>query len=301
MHADQVKIVDRIIAEMEKGVLPWRCQFEASKSKTGLPYNAISGASYRGFNVIALLMTGRPVEGGWLTYKQAIAAGGHVRKGERSTVIFYYKKLAKKDARADKPAYWLMAKSYLVFHLSQCDNINAAKLHQFPNADAASIDHKARSAEADAFISAVPANVTYSAATSTPCYISALDVVRMPLFEQYKSADAFYSTAIHELAHWTGPRLKRDLTGRMVANYALEELVAELTACFTLPQFGMNNEQNNARYLAGWISALKEKPQILTSVASEAAKVNAFLNAFSNAADAGEPDAGEPEEISEAA
>jgi putative DNA primase/helicase len=159
-------------------------------------------------------------------------------------------------------------------------------LHQFPNAnaDAASIDHKARSAEADAFISAVPANVTYSAATSTPGYIQALDVVIMPLFEQYKSADAFYSTAIHELAHWTGPRLKRDLTGRFGdRKHALEELVAELTACFTLPQFGMNNEQNNARYLAAWISALKEKPQILTSVASEAAKVNAFLNAFSEA------------------
>lgn len=302
MHAEQQKIVDRVIAELEKGVLPWRKQFKASKSKQGLPYNAVSGASYRGFNIVALLMTGYPVDGGWLTYKQAIAAGGHVRKGEKSTIIFYYQRLAKRDLNAKgEKQYFLMAKSYLVFHASQCDNLNPDKLHKFPAEDAAPIDHKARSAEADSFIAAIPAKINYSAGVHTPCYIPSIDQIQMPLFEQYESADAFYSTSVHELTHWTGPRLKREFGKRFGdRQYAVEELVAELTVCFTLPQFGLNNEGKNLSYLANWIAALKETPSILTTVASEASKANAFMNAFSNGASAEDIDA-EGEEVSEAA
>lgn len=302
MHADQQKVVDRIIAELEKGVLPWRKQFKASKSKQGLPYNAVSGASYRGFNIVALLMTGYPIDGGWLTYKQALAADGHVRKGERSTVIFYYQRMAKRDLNAKgEKQYFLMAKSYLVFHVTQCDNLNPNKLHKFPDVNAAPIDHKARSAEADAFIAAIPAKITYSAGVHTPHYNPNSDVINMPTFEQWESADAFYSTSIHELTHWTGPRLKREFGKRFGdKQYAIEELVAELTVCFTLPQFGMNNEKKNLPYLQSWIAALKETPNVLTTVASEASKANAFLNAFSTGASAEEIDA-EGEEMEQAA
>ncbi len=303
MHAEQQKMVDRIISELEKGVIPWRKQFKASKSATGLPYNAVSGASYRGLNIIQLLMTGRPIDGGWLTYKQAIACGGHVRKGEKSTIIFYYSRAAKKDSTPQDPKYFFMARSYLVFHLEQCENIDATKLHQFPE-NGIEVSHNERNARADEYISAIPAKINYSARTVTPCYIPAVDRIEMPLFEQFESADAFYSTSIHELTHWTGKRLKRDLSGRFgSSNYALEELTAELCVCFTLPQFGLNNEGKNFAYLQNWITALREKPDILSSVASAAATANAFLNAFSDVADASnsEGEQIEGEEIEEAA
>jgi antirestriction protein ArdC len=302
MHADQQKIVDRIISELEAGTMPWRQQFKASRSKTGLPYNAVSGASYRGFNVVALLMTGKPIDGGWLTYKQAIACGGHVRKGERSTVIFYYKKLQKKKEKpADKDEFFLMAKSYLVFHLSQCDEIDPKKLHQFPAADAAPVDHKARNAEAENVAAATSANIEYTAKVSIPHYNLLADKVVMPLFEQYNSADAYYSTLFHELSHWTAKRLRRDIWNKFGSEkYAIEELVAELSACFILPQFGLNNEKNSASYFASWIKVLKESPAVLTRVASEAAKACAFINAFSS--DASEPsEESEEAEISQAA
>lgn len=287
MHAEQTKIVERIIASLEQGVMPWRNQFKASRSQTGLPYNAISGASYRGFNVVALLMTGRPIDGGWLTYKQAIAAGGHVRKGERSTIIFYYSKMKKSEDRKKikegKDEYYLMAKSYLVFHLEQCESIDPEKLYQFGGKKRADVlDASGRNPTADAFISATNAKIEYTAATTKAAYYPLKDMVRMPLFEQFESVDAYYSIHLHELAHWTGPRLGRNVLNKFGdEKYAMEELIAELTSCFTLPQFGMNNEVNNAAYFDGWIKCLKETPAILTKVASEAAKANAFLNAFS--------------------
>lgn len=289
MHADQQKVVDRIIAEMENGVIPWRSQFKASKNKTGLPYNAISGASYRGFNTVALLMTGRPVAGGWLTYKQAIDCGGHVRKGEKSTVIFYYKKLTKKKANvSDKDEHFLMAKSYLVFHVSQCDEINESKLFQFPKVDETPVDHKARSAEADSIVGETKAQISHSAKTAVPCYRPLVDAIEMPLFDQFESADAYYSTLFHEVTHWTARRLRRDIWNKFGSEkYAIEELVAELTACFILPQFGLNNEKSSVSYLHSWITVLKANPSILTRIASEAAKACAFINAFS--ADKSEP------------
>lgn len=292
MHADQKKVVDRIIESLEAGVIPWRQQFKASKSATGLPYNAQSGASYRGFNVVALLMTGRPIAGGWLTYKQAIACGGHVRKGERSTVIFYYKRMTKrKENPAEKDEHYLMAKSYLVFHLSQCDNIDETKLFQFPKLDDAPIDHKARSSAADGVADATGADISHSAKTSIPCYRPLVDAIEMPLFEQFDTSDAYYSTLFHEITHWTGKRLRRDIWKKFgSADYAIEELVAELTSCFILPQFGFDNEKNSVAYLHSWIAVLKENPTVLTRVASEASKACAFINAFSS-------DASEPEEM----
>lgn len=306
MHADQIKIVERIIASLEQGVLPWRQQFKASRSQTGLPYNAISGASYRGFNVVALLMTGRPIDGGWMTYKQAIAAGGHVRKGERSTVVFYYSKMKKSEEKKKNKGggdeFYMMAKSYLVFHVEQCDNINPDKLYQFGDKKRADkLDETGRNPAADQFISATNAHVEYTAATTKACYIPLRDKIQMPLFEQFGSADAYYSVHMHELAHWTGPRLARNVLNKFGdPKYAMEELIAELTSCFTLPQFGMNNEANNAAYFRSWINCLKETPSILTKVASEAAKANAFLNAFSQI-DAARAVDDDGEEIAQAA
>lgn len=292
MHHEQTKIVNAIIASLETGVLPWRKQYEASASRRGLPYNAISGKAYNGVNVIALLMKGYPIDGGWLTYKQAIAAGGNVRKGERSTVIFYYQKALdnKRTAENGKDTFYLLAKSYLVFHRSQCDNLDPKKLFQFPNAPAPVVTDGLRNIEADTFVANTGASINIKS-DGYACYVPSIDKIFIHAIEQYVSPDAYYSTLFHELAHWTGPRLARNQsTNKNAKAYGYEELIAELCACFTLPQFGMNNVENSEKYLNGWIKILRETPQSLMTVASAASQANAFLNAFQPSSDAVEPD-----------
>lgn len=283
LHHEQTKIVERIIASLEQGVLPWRKQFVLSASRRGLPYNAVSGKAYTGLNVLQLLMRGYPIDGGWMTYKQAIACGGNVRKGERSTVIFYYQKLLdkKRTDEQGKPVHYMLCKSYLVFHLSQCDNINSDKLHRFPFV-AAPIVIDRRNIEADRFVAATGAIIAIG---DKPCYVPAIDQILMPEIGEHETPDAYYSTLFHELTHWTGPRLGRNQsTSRNSKVYGYEELIAELCACFTLPQFAMNNESNSVSYLNSWIKMLTETPAILVSAASAASTANMFLSAFSEGA-----------------
>lgn len=283
MHPEQKKIVERIIGELERGVIPWRQQFKVSRSQTGLPYNAISGRPYSGFNVMVLLMTGRPIDGGWLTYKQAQLAGGNVKKGERSTVIFYYSKLKSKEkTEKGEDKFFMLAKSYLVFHISQCERIDASKLHQFPPAQSTPIDPQTlRHLEADAFVAATGATVI-TEVRKNASYYPFTDKIHINDIRDYFSVDAYYSTLFHELIHWTGKRLGRTMnTNKATQAYGYEELIAELGACFTLPQFGFNNEANNSAYLGAWINILKETPNALMQVASKATQANAFLNAFS--------------------
>jgi len=284
LHHAQIAIVEKIIESLESGVLPWRKQYVASASRRGMPYNAVSGKAYRGINVVALLMRPFPIEGGWLTYKQAIACDGNVRQGEKSTVVFYYKKMkdVKKTKETGADCFYMLCKSYLVFHVSQCDNINNDKLFQFPQVAPVAPRSDMRNLEADKFVSATKATIRVRSDGSA-CYIPALDVIYLHEIEQYENSDAYYSTLFHELAHWTGPRLARKQS-MQTKTYAFEELIAELCSCFTLPQFGMSNIASNERYLATWIAALRETPKILMQAASAASTANAFLNAFETGA-----------------
>lgn len=306
MHPAQIKIIETIVFELEKGVIPWRKQFEVSRSRSGLPYNAVSGRAYSGFNVMCLLMRGYPIDGGWLTYKQAQAAGGNVRKGEKSTVIFYFSKVRSKEKHTNgDDKFFFMAKSYLVFHLSQCENIDASKLHQFPAMPTVKPSGAERNAEADKFVANTGALI-FNQPVDNAFYSRGADKIFISPIETYEHADGYYCTLLHELAHWTGHEKR---LGRQIANhrhskaYGYEELIAELTACFTLPQFGMSNTKNNAAYLAAWLKILKETPEALTRAASEAAKANSLLNTYSELASAedGDNEDGDPELITRAA
>lgn len=76
----------KIIAELEAGAVPWLKCWKGTN--TGLvPANAISKRAYSGINVPILWFTAAEKgyeKHAWLTYQQAAAAGGQVRKGEKS-------------------------------------------------------------------------------------------------------------------------------------------------------------------------------------------------------------------------
>lgn len=86
-------VTNRIIRELEQGCFPW-VQPWASSGMTplGLPLNAATGRPYSGVNILLLwfaaIEQGRPSQR-WLTFKQALAMGGAVRKGEKGTMVVY--------------------------------------------------------------------------------------------------------------------------------------------------------------------------------------------------------------------
>ncbi len=79
-------VTDKIINLLESGVVPWRRPW----TSTGLPRNLVSKKPYRGINYF-LLSASKYVSPFWLTYRQATELGGHVRKGEESTAVVFWK------------------------------------------------------------------------------------------------------------------------------------------------------------------------------------------------------------------
>lgn len=105
------QVTDKIIAALEKGVPPWRRPWRSAQNVHGsaLPVNATTGRHYSGVNIPLLWMSAE--ERGfssdrWLTYQQAKAVGGQVRKGETSSMAIIYKPFEKQatDCRMLLPA-----------------------------------------------------------------------------------------------------------------------------------------------------------------------------------------------------
>lgn len=121
-------VTDRIIAELEKGIIPWE------RPWTGVRDGAYSRATGRPYSLLNQILLGRPGE--WLTYKQAQQAGGQVRKGEKGSVVVFWKLDAKADKDRDTGELKIkqvpILKYYYVFHISQCDGIE-----EFPRVGAA--------------------------------------------------------------------------------------------------------------------------------------------------------------------
>lgn len=269
----------RIISELERGAAPWVKPWSATAGQN-VPQNAVTNRPYSGCNVILLwLARGR----GWattprfLTYKQAIEAGGHVRKGERGTTVFFVKQLQVRDDSGDDtdPRVVPMMRAYTVFGIEQCENlpdsIKAGKPMRVRNADT-------RDSLADEFLNATGADIREGQGEAY--YVPSQDFISMPAFPAFRNADNFYNVAFHELTHWTGhkSRLDRDLRHRFgTRDYAAEELVAELGAAFLSAEFAFDGNVRNAGYIASWIDLLKTDKRAFFTACSKASKAAAYL------------------------
>jgi antirestriction protein ArdC len=116
-----------------------------------------------------------------------------------------------------------------------------------------------------------------------------LDEIHMPKRASFTGSatstatEAYYSTVLHELTHWTAPahRCNRDLSGRFGSEaYAMEELVAELGAAFLCAELGISVEPrpDHAQYLTHWLTVLKADKRAIFTAASKAAEASVFLS-----------------------
>lgn len=153
----------------------------------------------------------------------------------------------------------------------------------YVQASAPALQAAERSTQAEAFFQSQPATIWHG--SDDAFYDPRSDLVSMPSFDAFVSADAFYSVLAHELTHWTGakPRLDRDLSGRFGSDaYAMEELVAELGAAFITGHLGLDSEprRDHAPYIASWLRVLGSDPRAIVTAASKAQAAADYLIGF---------------------
>lgn len=277
------EITAKIVAQLKTGVAPWRKPWSTNRTAYGspMPHNAVTGRPYSGVNI--LLLWGIMEENGWgpkfLTFKQAKAAGGVVRKGEKGTLVIFVKRLLvkdKEDPKGETKKAISFLRHYVVFNVAQCDNLSD-KITGVIQAPVA-IDRNERDPLVDEFIAATGIAVTPGG--DKAAYTPSLDRIVMPALQAFKTSDHYYATLFHEMGHATGhkDRLNRDLKGRFGDRaYAAEELIAELTSAFVCAEWGIDMEEAPAAYIDHWVSLLEAREDAIVGAAAAASKATEWL------------------------
>ncbi|MDT8760556.1 zincin-like metallopeptidase domain-containing protein [Sphingomonas psychrotolerans] len=285
------EVTGRIVAELEAGRFPWVQPWDSAAAVPGLPRNAGSGRSYSGINVLILwgevIMRGYASQG-WLTFRQALEAGGCVRKGEHGVGVVYADRFTpeaeKERAAADggEARAVPFLKRFTVFNVAQCDGLPEQML-----AGAAPLPPRELMPVAEALISASGADFRIGGAEAF--YSPGGDYVQVPPQPAFRHQIDYYRTALHELGHWTGhaSRLGRDLSNPFgSAGYAREELVAELASAFLCAALGIQPTVRHADYLGSWLAVLRADNRAIFRAASLASKAADYLLAFQSGAPA---------------
>lgn len=263
------EVTDSIIAALEAGTAPWSAGWQ--NGGINMPRRAC-GIHYRGVNVL-LLWASAMGQGfaseHWLTFKQAQALGGSVRKGEKSTRIVFFKPLDVKGKDGGEDRKIPMLRTYNVFNADQVDGLPDALQAAAIAANPALL----RDAEREEALRSCGAVIREQGAAAF--YEPAADRVTMPEFERFTSAGNYLATLAHELCHWTGhkSRLAREMRGTFGSpDYAREELIAELGSAFVNARLGIVGDhiESHAAYLKSWVKVLKEDKRAIFRAASAA-------------------------------
>jgi antirestriction protein ArdC len=268
------EITDSIIAELEKGATPWVKPWSAPASADK---NIVTGKAYRGINrFITAMVSG--IKGydvpAWASLKQWNQLGARVKKDEKATKIVYWSTAKDKKSEASgEDKYYQFAKAFYIFNVAQVDGIDIIASEDQPVSDNQKIE------ACEQRIAATQAK--YSIGGDTACYIPSIDSIRMPALNTFQSAEHYYATFFHELTHWTSDKTRcdRDLSkGRFGnADYAFEELVAELGAAFLCQQHGIAGDLRHAGYIQSWLKCLKSDSKAIFKASALAQQATDFL------------------------
>ncbi|MAK82392.1 zincin-like metallopeptidase domain-containing protein [Phenylobacterium sp.] len=275
-------ITTQIITAIEQGVgdfqLPWRHAGQISR-----PRNVRTKQAYRGVNILALWAAAYSfgyTSATWGTYRQWAETGAQVRKGEKASYVVFYKELefAREDAADAETETRLFARATPVFAAEQVDGFKT---------ELAGNDREVEPiAAAESFVMAAGATINHGG--DRAYYRPSTDSIQLPERHAFVGSatstpqEAYYSTLLHELTHWTAPEHRCDRTlGKRFGDdaYAMEELVAELGAAFLCADLGITAAPrlDHAQYIASWLKVLKADKKAIFNAAGAASKAVAFL------------------------
>ena len=267
------EVTDAIVDALTRGSAPWRSPWKAGGGTALLPLRAC-GTPYRGINVVVLWR--EAISKGysapfWMTYRQAAARGGQVRKGERGTrVIKVGTVVRESEIPGEEPTTYGYLRSYRVFNLDQIDGLD----EQFRTAvDRPTVSGAGVDPALMAWFRQLDIGLEISGAPRA-FYDVARDVIHMPPEDFFKDGATYAGVLLHETIHATGAphRLDRRL-GEAFSDtrYAHEELVAELGSAMAGALLGIEPRfEENANYLKEWIKILKSDHRAILKAASAA-------------------------------
>ena len=263
------EVTGRIIAALQRGTVPWRTPWRARGHR-----NARSGRPYRGINTLVLQVAA--IERGyedprWLTYRQAEAAGGHVRRGEHGTQVVLWKWIERKDpAEPERPERYPLLRLFTVFNVAQCGDV------ELPVRDAGGCPDPLERAEA--VVAGYADGPTIHGDAESAYYVPSRDEVHLPPRADFPDAHGYYATLFHELAHSTGHPRRLAREGYQTAarfgseRYSREELVAEFAAAFLGSEAGIDPSrvEQSAAYIASWLKTLEDDRRLAVVAAGQA-------------------------------
>lgn len=275
-------VAELFIAELEKNNAPWQKSWTAAE----LPQSAVSGQPYHGVNMLHLMtaqMSNEYSDPRWITFKQAKELGGSIKKGEHGTQCIFWKKLLVEapenstqttlETLCKQTETRLIPCPFTIFNVEQCDGLKLEPLaHQ--NREWTPIE------AAERLLKASKATILEQV-QDRAFYSPTADVIVLPSRKQFKSAEDFYDTALHELGHWTGhsSRLNRDMSGGFGSQkYAREELRAEISSFMVGSAIGLAHDcSRHSAYVSSWIQALRKDPKEIFRACADAEKIKSFI------------------------
>ena len=280
-------VTDQIVAMLETGVVPWRSPI-LGRNSAGHPKNLNTGRQYRGVNVFMLAFTAFAKGYGssyWLTFNQAKERGGNVKKGEKSSLVVFWKQYETTDRQTGDPAKIPVLRYYNVFNAEQVDGIDIPDAVKFEPIEFNPIEAAEKIASGYAGGPVVDHDGGQQA-----FYRPSTDSVHMPQRTRFASVEEYYSTLFHELSHSTGhsSRLDRKLDTDPKpfgsGDYGKEELVAEMSAAFLCSYADIQPTviANQAAYLSGWLKQLKSDKKLVISAAGQAQRAADWIRGERN-------------------
>lgn len=271
-------VTNRIIEQLENNIVPWEKPWSSTLDGA---FNRVSKKPYSILNQMLLKYNGE-----YATFKQWQELGGHIRKAEKSEIIVFWKMYPIKEKQDDGTEIIKtipLLKYINVFHISQVDGVEPLK--QKVTHDIEPID-KAEKILNDYWNRE---NITIEHVKGDKAFYSPIfDKIQLPLFEQFKQSEEYYSTAFHESVHSTmkTSRCNRqeDRKGKVVSfgseEYSKEELVAEVGSAQLMNMVGIETTKsfrNSTAYIQSWLKVLRNDNKFIVSASSKAEKAVNYI------------------------
>lgn len=275
-------ITDLILEKIAAGTAPWLKPWSAISTRP-LRHNGISYSGINTFYLWAVAESRGYTSPYWMTFRQALELGGHVRKGETGSFSVFYSSARKTDTdrltgEATERTIRFMKWNH-VFNATQIDGLPG---HYYPEPpDPVAIGELSTGVRD--FLDAIPIRVVHGGDSAH--YSPGTDTVTLPNPSAFHSIEAYFSTRCHELGHATGSpaRLNRQFGKRFGDDaYAFEEIVASLTQATLCAEYGLPNElhDSHASYIHYWMKILRGDKTAILHAAAKAEQAVKWLRQF---------------------
>ena len=266
-------VTERIIEQLESGVIPWQKPWTGSKNGA---YNRVSMKPYSILNQMLLQHSGE-----YATFKQWTEAGGHIKNGAKSEIVSFWKiqLIEEEEDDGTKVKKQIpMLRYYHVFHISQVDGVEPKEKIELQELEPIEEAERVKREYMDREHLKI-----YEKITDKAFYTPTFDYIEIPCKEQYKNVEEFYSTLFHEMIHSTGyyKRLNRLESGASAGfgseTYSKEELTAEIGSAMILNRLGIETFSNSTAYIQNWLRVLRNDNKFIISSSSKSEKAVKYI------------------------